>query len=135
LSLKVLNPDEYYLIVRGLRASKQEREAYVKGFVEPLRERLEQDEFEFEIYGRSKNIYSIWRKMKRQNKPIDEIYDLFAIRIVLKSHGKKGKEDCWRVYSIITDLYKPLPERFRDFISVPKSNGYQSLHTTVLGPE
>lgn len=135
LSLKALNPDEYYDIVHSLRASKQEREAYVKSFIEPLRSRLEEDDFKFEIYGRSKNIHSIWRKMKRQNKPIDEVYDLFAIRIVLQSKGKKGKEDCWRVYSIITDLYKPLPERFRDFISVPKSNGYQSLHTTVLGPD
>ncbi len=134
-SLKVLNPEDYYDIVHGLRASKQERETYVKSFIEPLRRRLEEDSFRFEIYGRSKNIYSIFRKMKRQNKPIDEIYDLFAIRVVLLSRGKKGKEDCWRVYSIITDLYKPLPERFRDFISVPKSNGYQSLHTTVLGPD
>lgn len=135
LCLKVLNPDDYFDIVHSLRASKQERDAYVESFIRPLDERLRSDDFEFEIYGRSKNIYSIWRKMKRQNKPIDEIYDLFAIRIVLKSEGKKGKEDCWRVYSIITDLYKPLPERFRDFISVPKSNGYQSLHTTVLGPD
>ncbi len=135
LSLKVLDPEEYYGIVQGLRASKQERDAYIRSFIEPLQARLEEDGFEFEIYGRSKNIYSIFRKMRRQNKPLEEIYDLFALRIVLKSTGKKGKEDCWRVYSIVTDLYKPLPERFRDFISVPKSNGYQSLHTTVLGPE
>lgn len=135
LSLKILNPEEYQEIAKSLRASKIEREVYIKRFIEPLKERLESDNFLVEISGRSKNIYSIFRKMKRQNKPIEEIYDLFAIRIVLKSQGKKGKEDCWRVYSIITDLYKPLPERFRDFISVPKSNGYQSLHTTVLGPE
>ena len=135
LSLKILDPEEYQEIAKSLRASKTDREVYIKRFIEPLKERLESDNFEVEISGRSKNIYSIFRKMKRQNKPIEEIYDLFAIRIVLKSQGKKGKEDCWRVYSIITDLYKPLPERFRDFISVPKSNGYQSLHTTVLGPE
>ncbi|MEX0600437.1 MAG: bifunctional (p)ppGpp synthetase/guanosine-3',5'-bis(diphosphate) 3'-pyrophosphohydrolase, partial [Rhodothermales bacterium] len=135
LCLKVLNPDEYYEIVHGLRASKLERDAYVKSFITPLKKRLVSDDFDFEIYGRSKNIYSIWRKMKRQNKPLEEIYDLFAIRIVLKSEGKQGKEDCWLVYSIVTDLYKPLPERFRDFVSVPKSNGYQSLHTTVLGPD
>ncbi|MEX1055825.1 MAG: RelA/SpoT family protein, partial [Rhodothermales bacterium] len=135
LSLKILNPEEYQGIAQNLRASKTEREVYIKRFIEPLKERLESDNFQVEISGRSKNIYSIFRKMKRQNKPIEEIYDLFAIRIVLKSEGKKGKEDCWRVYSIITDLYKPLPERFRDFISVPKSNGYQSLHTTVLGLE
>ena len=135
LVLKVLHPDSYYEIVQELRASKVEREAYIRAFVQPLRERLESDDFDFEIYGRSKNIFSIYRKMVNQNKPLDEIYDLFAIRIVLQSTGKKGKEDCWRVYSIVTDLYKPLPERFRDFISVPKSNGYQSLHTTLLGPD
>ena len=135
LSLKVLEPQAYYSIVRGLRATKEEREAYIAAFIDPLRERLGQDGFGFDIYGRSKNIYSVYRKMNRQDKPLDEVYDLFAIRIVLQSEGRKGKEDCWRVYSIITDLYKPLPERFRDFISVPKSNGYQSLHTTVLGPD
>ncbi|MFQ5568797.1 MAG: RelA/SpoT family protein [Rhodothermales bacterium] len=135
LALKVLEPEAYDHIVRGLQASQQEREAYIKQFIEPLRARLVEDDFTFDIYGRSKNIQSIYRKMKTQNKPLDEIYDLFAVRIVLKSEGRKGKEDCWRVYSIITDLYKPLPERFRDFISVPKSNRYQSLHTTVLGPK
>ncbi len=134
LSLKVLHPDEYNAILEGIKDSRANRESYIRTFSGPLRERLLQDGFEFDIYGRSKNIYSVYRKMKAQNKPIDEIYDLFAVRVVLKSTGKKGKEDCWRVYSIITDLYKPLPERFRDFLSVPKSNGYQSLHTTVLGP-
>ena len=115
--------------------SDPEREAYVKNFIGPLKKRLEEHGLELNIYGRPKNIYSVHRKMKRQNKPLDEIFDLFAIRIVLQSDGRKGKEDCWRAYSIVTDLYKPLPERFRDFISVPKSNGYQSLHTTVLGPD
>lgn len=135
ISLKILHPEEYRGVVHSLQASKVERDGYVRRFIEPLQARLEGDGFGFEMAGRSKNIYSIWRKMKSQDKLIEEIYDLLAIRIVLKSAGKKGKEDCWRVYSIITDLYKPLPERFRDFISVPKSNGYQSLHTTVLGPE
>lgn len=135
LCLKVLEPKAYYEIVRGLRASREEREAYIASFIEPLREHLAEEGFAFDIYGRPKHIASIHRKMKEQEKPLDEIYDLFAIRIVLRRGNKKGKEDCWRVYSIITDLYKPLPERFRDFISVPKSNGYQSLHTTVLGPD
>ncbi|MEM1127844.1 MAG: bifunctional (p)ppGpp synthetase/guanosine-3',5'-bis(diphosphate) 3'-pyrophosphohydrolase [Bacteroidota bacterium] len=134
LCLRVLDLEVYYRIVEGLQASKSEREAYVKSFIDPMREHLERVGFAFQIYGRSKNIYSIYRKMKRQNKPIEEIYDLFAIRIVMEREGRKGKEDCWRAYSIVTDLYPPLPERFRDFISVPKSNGYQSLHTTVLGP-
>ena len=134
LCLKVIDPEAYYRIVRGLRNTKAEREAYISSFITPLRERLQEDDFDVQIYGRSKHIESIHRKMKRQEKPLDQIYDLFAIRIVLGGDGKKGKQDCWRVYSIVTDLYKPLPERFRDFISVPKSNGYQSLHTTVLGP-
>jgi RelA/SpoT family (p)ppGpp synthetase len=135
LSLRVLNPEQYGEIVAVLRDGSAERDAYIARFIGPVKERLAADEFEFDIYGRSKNLYSIYRKMKRQNKPLMEIYDVFAVRVVLRSEGKRGKEDCWRVYSILTDLYKPLPERFRDFISVPKSNGYQSLHTTVLGPE
>src|SRR5690606_27755970 len=106
----------------------------IQSFIEPVRERLKADGFEFEIYGRSKNAYSIQQKMKKQGLTLDEVYDVFAIRIVLQSEGSQGKQDCWRVYSVITDLYKPLPERFRDFISVPESNGYQRLHTTVLGP-
>lgn len=135
LSLKILNADMYTLIEKGLRDSSKDREAYIEQFINPVKQRLEADGFEFNIYGRSKNFYSIYRKMKRQNKPLSEIYDIFAIRIVLESRGKQGREDCWLVYSILTDLYKPLPERFRDFVSVPKSNGYQSLHTTVLGPQ
>ena len=135
LSFKILNPESYEEIARSLQAGREEREAYIESFTEPLKELLREEGFEFEIYGRVKNMYSIHRKMKRKNQPLDEIYDIFAIRVVLQSEGKKGKEDCWRVYSLVTDLYKPLPERFRDFISVPKSNGYQSLHTTVLGPE
>lgn len=134
LTLKFLKPESYFKIAEGLTDTKQARSEYIKAFIEPLQEQLKDKGVDFEIYGRPKHIYSIHRKMVRQDKPLDEIYDLFAIRIVLKSTGKKGKEDCWRVYSIITDLYRPLPERFRDFISVPKSNGYQSLHTTVLGP-
>jgi GTP diphosphokinase / guanosine-3',5'-bis(diphosphate) 3'-diphosphatase len=135
LSLRVINPEIYREIEDGLRVGRVERETYIQRFLDPLKERLKADGFEFDMYGRVKNVFSIFRKMRRQDKPLDEIFDVFAIRIVLKSEGRKGKEDCWRVYSIITDLYKPLPERFRDFISVPKSNGYQSLHTTVLGPE
>ena len=135
LCLKVLNPEIYYEIVRGLNATKTERKSYIDRFITPLENHLKDNGFDFEIYGRPKHLYSVARKMQRQEKTLEEIYDLFAIRIVLTSDGKKGKEDCWRVYSVITDLYRPLPERFRDFLSVPKSNGYQSLHTTVLGPE
>jgi GTP pyrophosphokinase/guanosine-3',5'-bis(diphosphate) 3'-pyrophosphohydrolase len=134
LCLSVLNPEAYQEIVQRLEDMAEEREEYMQSFIRPLEEHLAAEGFTFDIYGRVKNVYSIHRKMKRKNQPLDEIYDIFAIRIVLQSDGKKGKEDCWRVYSLVTDLYKPLPERFRDFISVPKSNGYQSLHTTVLGP-
>ncbi len=134
LSFEVLDPEAYTHIVDRLEEMAEQREAYIAGFIEPLAEHLEEEGFEFDIKGRVKNVYSIHRKMQRKNKPIDEIYDIFAIRVILQSGGRKGKEDCWRVYSLVTDLYKPLPERFRDFISVPKSNGYQSLHTTVFGP-
>lgn len=135
LGLKAINPEAYYDISKGLKAKKRQREAYVNRFIEPLKEALKEAGFKADVYGRSKHIYSIYRKMRRQNKTLDEIYDLFAIRVILHSSGRKGKEECWRVYSMITDLYRPLPERFRDFISVPKSNGYQSLHTTVIGPD
>ncbi len=134
LCLKILDPESYNHIVGELEEMAEQREAYIARFTAPLKERLEADGYEFDVHGRVKNVYSIHRKMQKQNKPLDEIYDIFAIRVVLQSDGRKGREDCWRVYSVVTDLYKPLPERFRDFISVPKSNGYQSLHTTVLGP-
>ena len=132
LSLRVLDTEAFYGIVGNLNATKRERAAYIDSFIHPIKERLQASGLNFDVYGRPKNVYSIFRKMKTQNKPFEEIYDLFAIRVVLNTRGRQGKEDCWRVYSIITDLYRPLPERFRDFISVPKSNGYQSLHTTVL---
>lgn len=134
LCLKVLEPEAYREIAAGLNAKRRQREAFIERFIEPVRRELEARGLRFEIYGRPKSISSIHRKMQRQQKGLDEIYDLFAIRIVLASEGRQGREDCWRVYSILTDLYKPIPERFRDFISVPKSNGYQSLHTTVVGP-
>jgi RelA/SpoT family (p)ppGpp synthetase len=135
LCLKHLQPDAYRRIARGLNKTRKQREAFIERFIKPVEDELDEAGFAFSIYGRPKSITSIYRKMQRQNKDLDEIYDLFAIRVVLKSEGKKGREECWRVYSILTDLYKPIPERFRDFISVPKSNGYQSLHTTVLGPD
>ena len=106
---------------------KESREVFIDEFMMPVGRQLIKQNFNFEIKGRPKHIYSIYRKMQRQQKPFEEIYDLFAIRVILEeSHTK---EDCWRVYSIITDWYTPIPERFRDFISVPKANGYQSLHT------
>lgn len=135
LALKYLEPEAYQNIARGLNAKKRQRERYIERFIVPLRKELEAAGFDFHIYGRPKSIHSIWRKMKRQDVDLDGIYDLFALRILLHSEGKKGKEDCWRVYSLLSDLYTPIPERFRDFLTRPKSNGYQSLHTTVIGPE
>ncbi len=135
LSLKFIEPDAYRDIADGLHAKKRQRERYVEKFIEPVRAELEEAGFAFEIYGRPKSIYSIWRKMRAQEIELDHVYDLFAIRIVLQSTGKQGREDCWRAYSMLTALYQPIAARFRDFISVPKSNGYQSLHTTVIGPD
>ncbi|MEM6289012.1 MAG: bifunctional (p)ppGpp synthetase/guanosine-3',5'-bis(diphosphate) 3'-pyrophosphohydrolase [Bacteroidota bacterium] len=135
LSLKYLQPEAYREIADGLNTKRRQRERYIERFIEPVRAELADAGFEFEIYGRPKSITSIFNKMRRQEKGLAEIYDLFAIRIVLNTTGKQGREDCWRVYSALTALYPPIADRFRDFISVPKSNGYQSLHTTVIGPQ
>lgn len=130
LCFKTIDPTSYKFIARKLREKKEAREAFIDEFMMPIGRQLIKQDFKFEIKGRPKHIYSIYRKMQRQQKPFEEIYDLFAIRIILED--PHTKEDCWRVYSIITDWYTPIPERFRDFISVPKANGYQSLHTTVI---
>ena len=130
LSFKAIDPTSYKFIARKLREKRDSRERFVHEFMAPIEEELTSLGYTFEIKGRPKHIYSIFRKMQRQQKPFEEIYDLFAIRIILDEPHKK--EDCWRVYSIITDWYTPIPKRFRDFISVPKANGYQSLHTTVI---
>jgi GTP diphosphokinase / guanosine-3',5'-bis(diphosphate) 3'-diphosphatase len=130
LCFKVMDPNSYKFIARKLREKKESRESFIKEFMRPIKNELSKQKFKFEIKGRPKHIYSIFKKMQRQQKPFEEIYDLFAIRIILEEPHKK--EDCWRVYSIITDWYTPIPQRFRDFISVPKANGYQSLHTTVI---
>ena len=135
LSLKYLQAQAYQEIARGLNAKKRQRQRYIDTFIQPIQAELEEAGFRFHIYGRPKSITSIYHKMRRQGVTLDEVYDLFAIRIILETGGKQGREDCWRVYSALTALYPPLADRFRDFISVPKSNGYQSLHTTVIGPE
>ncbi len=130
LCFKVIDPNSFKFIARKLREKKEARESFIRQFMEPIENELETQKFHFEIKGRPKHIYSIYRKMQLQQKPFEEIYDLFAIRIILED--PHTKEDCWRVYSVITDWYTPIPKRFRDFISVPKANGYQSLHTTVI---
>lgn len=135
LSLKVLDQEKFKEITNGLDQKKAQRDRYIERFIQPIKAKLTEKHFQFDIKGRPKSIFSIYNKMKKQGKELDEIYDLFAIRITLQSIGEEGKADCWRVYSVLTDEYTPLPDRFRDFISNPKSNGYQSIHTTLLGPE
>jgi len=130
LCFKVIDPNSFKFIVRKLKEKRNAREEFISQFMEPIQNELKEQNFNFEIKGRPKHIYSIYRKMQMQQKPFEEIYDLFAIRIILEDPHQK--EDCWRVYSVITDWYTPIPKRFRDFISVPKANGYQSLHTTVI---
>ena len=135
LSLKYLEHDAYYMIKDSLNATKTSRDAYIKRFIGPIEEQLKNAGLKFHMKGRTKSIHSIWQKMKKQKCKFEGIYDLFAIRIILDSPLEKEKMQCWQVYSIITDMYQPNPKRLRDWLSVPKSNGYESLHITVLGPE
>ena len=134
LAMKYMEPDTYKYIAQKLSDTKRERSKYINDFIRPLKEKLEKADFDFEIYGRPKSIHSIWNKMKKKGVSFEEVYDLFAIRILVNSPLEKEKEDCWKVYSIITDAYNPSPERLRDWLSNPKSNGYEALHTTVMGP-
>jgi GTP pyrophosphokinase len=135
LAMKYLEPDTYKEIARKLAETKRERTRYINEFIKPLKDSLEKEGINFEIYGRPKSIHSIWNKMKKKGVSFEEVYDLFAIRIILNSPPEKEKEDCWKVYSMITDQYNPSPERLRDWLSNPKSNGYEALHTTVMGPQ
>lgn len=135
LSLKYLEHDAYYLIKDKLNATKASRDAYINQFIAPVRERLTAGGLRFHIKGRTKSIHSIWQKMKKQKCGFEGIYDLFAIRIILDAPLEKEKIQCWQAYSIVTDMYQPNPKRLRDWLSVPKSNGYECLHITVLGPE
>ncbi|CAN5638668.1 RelA/SpoT family protein [soil metagenome] len=135
LSMKYLEPEAYKDIARRLSETKRERSRYINEFIKPLREKLDAAGLDFEIYGRPKSIHSIWNKIAKKGVSFDEVYDLFAIRVILNSQAEKEKEDCWKVYSMITDEYTPSPERLRDWLSNPKSNGYEALHTTVMGPQ
>lgn len=135
LSLKYLEHDAYYAIKDSLNATKAARDAYIKRFIDPIEAKLKVAGLSFHMKGRTKSIHSIWQKMKKQHCKFEGIYDLFAIRIILDAPLEKEKMQCWQVYSIITDMYQPNPKRLRDWLSVPKSNGYESLHITVLGPE
>ena len=135
MTVKYEHRDIYDDIARQLNETKRAREAYIQSFIGPVKAKLEEAGLKFTIKGRTKSISSIWNKMKAQNTTLDHIYDLFAIRIILDSPADKEKAQCWQVYSIVTDMYQPNPKRLRDWLSVPKSNGYESLHITVNGPE
>lgn len=135
LAMKYMEPEIYRDIAQKLAETKRERSKYINEFIRPIKEKLEKSNFKFEIYGRPKSIHSISNKIKKKGVDFEEVYDLFAIRVILDSPPEKEKEDCWKVYSMITDEYTPSPERLRDWLSNPKSNGYEALHTTVMGPQ
>ena len=135
LSLKYLEHDAYYHIKEKLSETKKSRDAYIDRFIKPIEQRLSEAGLKFHIKGRTKSIHSIWQKMKKQKCPFEGVYDLFAIRIIIDTPLEKEKMHCWQTFAIITSMYQPNPKRLRDWISVPKSNGYESLHITVLGPE
>ncbi|WP_290381678.1 RelA/SpoT family protein, partial [uncultured Muribaculum sp.] len=134
LSLKYTNRKTYTDIAHKLNATKVKRDQYIAEFIKPIREKLDATGLKYEIKGRTKSIYSIWNKLKKQKNDIDHIYDLFAIRIIIDTTTEKEKSDCWLAYSVITDMYQPNPSRMKDWLSIPKSNGYESLHITVYGP-
>lgn len=135
LSLKYTEKEVYYHIKDKLNETKASRDKYIAAFITPMQKKLEEAGLHFHIKGRTKSIHSIYQKMKKQKCPFEGVYDLFAIRIILDSPVEKEKQECWQAYSIVTDMYQPNPKRLRDWLSVPKSNGYESLHITVMGPE
>ncbi|MBZ0205686.1 MAG: bifunctional (p)ppGpp synthetase/guanosine-3',5'-bis(diphosphate) 3'-pyrophosphohydrolase [Flavobacteriales bacterium] len=134
LSLRSKEPEIYHDIEHRLKKGESVRRRFISRFILPIREAMDKEGFEFEIKGRPKSIYSIYQKMQTKNVTFDEVYDLFAIRIIVESKPELEKADCWKVYSIVTDYYQPSPDRLRDWISMPKANGYESLHTTVMSP-
>ena len=134
LAVRYLEPEQYQYVENRLKQTTASRNRFIREFSVPLQEKLERHNFRFTIKSRTKSIHSIMLKMKKQGVDFDEVYDLFAVRIIIESDEKGEKSECWRAYSVVTDLYQPNPSRLRDWISVPKSNGYESLHTTVIGP-
>lgn len=134
LSLKYTEPVLFAEIAQKLKDTQAERTRYIHKFITPIREALHEQKFKFRIFGRPKSVYSIWNKMKNKGVPFEEVFDIFAIRILIDSPTEQEKSDCWRVYSLVTDYYYPNPDRLRDWISTPKANGYEALHTTVMGP-
>jgi GTP pyrophosphokinase len=135
LCMKITDPEDYHNIAKQLAVTKRAREEYIDGFIDPLKSHLDLLQVPYRIFGRAKSIYSIWNKLKTKGVPFEEIYDLFAVRIILDLPSEKEKALCWGVYSIVTDVHTPIPQRLKDWITTPKSNGYESLHTTVIGPK
>ncbi|MEE4215237.1 MAG: HD domain-containing protein, partial [Bacteroidales bacterium] len=133
-AMMYLDPAAYRMIEQKLKQTTSSRNRLIRDFSLPLKKELDSNNIKYQIRGRTKSIHSIWQKMKRQGVEFEEVYDVFAIRIILDTERVKEKAECWKVYSLVTDLYQPNPSRLRDWISVPKSNGYESLHTTVIGP-
>lgn len=134
MCMKITDPEHYHEVAHKLNETKRERNKYINTFIKPIKEKLDLTGFPYRIFGRPKSIYSIWNKIKTKKVEFEEIYDLFAIRIILDVPFEKEKMACWQVYSIVTDVHTPIPERLKDWITLPKSNGYESLHTTVIGP-
>ncbi|MGK0365064.1 MAG: guanosine-3',5'-bis(diphosphate) 3'-pyrophosphohydrolase [Saprospiraceae bacterium] len=135
LAMKITEPETYYSVSTKLHETKKSREQYIEEFIAPLRAELDEIGVPYRILGRPKSIYSIWNKIKTKKVPFEEIYDLFAVRIIIDVPPKKEKSFCWMVYSTITDIYRPIPERLKDWVTTPKANGYESLHTTIIGPK
>ena len=135
LAMKYTETEVYYQIKEKLAQTKASRDKYIADFIEPISQKMAEAGLKCHIKGRTKSIHSIWQKMKKQRCPFEGVYDLFAIRIIIDSPPEREKPDCWLAYSIVTDMYQPNPNRLRDWLSIPKSNGYESLHTTVMGPE
>ncbi|MCW8811510.1 MAG: HD domain-containing protein, partial [Ignavibacteriaceae bacterium] len=132
LSFKYLNKEMYEDLVRKVKSSRKDRESYIKKFSDPVKKKLDDYNLKYEMGGRPKHFYSIYRKMIKRNKPFEEIYDLFAVRIILDT---ENSNDCYTTLGIVNQMYLPVPDRFKDYISIPKNNNYQSIHTTVIGPE
>ncbi|MEX2590640.1 MAG: TGS domain-containing protein, partial [Chitinophagales bacterium] len=135
LSMKYTEAEVYKMIAKKLNETKRERSRYINEFIKPLKARLQDSDLKFDIVGRPKSIHSIWSKMKKKGVEFEEVYDLFAVRIIIDVLPEKEKSECWRVYSLVTDTYRPNPGRLRDWVSTPKANGYEALHITVMGPK
>lgn len=134
LCLKITNPEDYLNITSKLSETKRSRQVFIDSFANPVKAALEEMDIKARVYGRAKSVYSIWNKIKSKGVRFEEIYDLFAIRIIIDTPPEMEKMACWQVYSLVTDIFKPLPERLKDWVTTPKANGYESLHTTVIGP-